>query len=94
MNRWLLTGGGLIVGLLVFAWTVPGAWGGADGAAMEVITTISPEYTPWFDGVLAPPSGEIESLLFSIQAAVGGLIIGYYVGRRPTTDTTENTKEL
>ena len=28
-----------------------------------------------------PPSPEIESLLFAIQAAIGGIILGYFIGR-------------
>jgi|GEM_PF-6127702 ABC-type cobalt transport system, periplasmic component len=27
-----------------------------------------------------PPSGEIESLLFALQAAIGAIIIGYILG--------------
>lgn len=29
---------------------------------------------------MEPPSGEIESLLFALQAAIGALIIGYAFG--------------
>ena len=28
----------------------------------------------------APPSGEIESMLFALQAAVGGIVLGYVFG--------------
>ena len=31
--------------------------------------------SPW-----EPPSGEIESLLFALQAAIGAIIIGYFIG--------------
>jgi cobalt/nickel transport protein len=37
-------------------------------------------YTPWYQSIYEPPSGEIESLLFALQAAVGSLIIGYFLG--------------
>jgi cobalt/nickel transport protein len=53
-------------------------YGGADGAAEEAISDQG--YTPWFTPIWEPPSGEIESLLFALQAAIGALIIGYYVG--------------
>ncbi len=56
-------------------------WGGADGEAEGVISEITGgTYRPWIDPVWEPPSGEIESLLFSLQAALGGLIIGYFLG--------------
>ncbi|MBN2488196.1 MAG: energy-coupling factor ABC transporter substrate-binding protein [Methanosarcinaceae archaeon] len=56
------------------------AWGGADGLAADKITEIAPDYEPWFSPIWEPPSGEIESLLFSTQAAIGALIIGYFFG--------------
>ena len=60
-------------------------FGGADGQAEELITEIRPGYKPWFSSIWEPPSGEIESLLFALQAAIGaGLVcycIGYYRGR-------------
>ena len=34
-------------------------------------------WKPW-----EPPSGEIESLLFALQAAIGAGFIGYYVGKK------------
>lgn len=53
---------------------------GADGQAEEAITEIAPDYKPWFNSFWEPPSGEIESLLFSIQAAIGAIVIGYVIG--------------
>lgn len=57
-------------------------YGGADGEAEGLITEINPEYEPWFSSIYEPPSGEIESLLFSTQAALGAGIIGYFLGSR------------
>ncbi len=54
------------------------AWGGADGAAAELIE--SSGYEPWIDPFWEPPSGEIESLLFALQAAIGAIVIGYIFG--------------
>jgi cobalt/nickel transport protein len=53
---------------------------GADDQARDLIGTIAPGYRPWFKPVLEPPSGEIGSLLFALQAALGAGFIGYYVG--------------
>lgn len=55
-------------------------FGGADGQAGKVITEVEPDYEPWFNAIWEPPSGEIESLLFSLQAALGAIIIGYVIG--------------
>lgn len=55
---------------------------GADGQAEEAIAEIAPDYKPWFNPVFEPPSGEIESALFAMQAALGAGFIGYYFGAR------------
>lgn len=55
-------------------------YGGADGEAESLISEINPNYKPWFNSLYEPPSGEIESLLFSTQAAIGAVIIGYFLG--------------
>ncbi|SFG24219.1 cobalt/nickel transport protein [Desulfotomaculum arcticum] len=53
---------------------------GADGKAEEAITDIQPEYEPWFNSIWEPPSGEIESLLFVLQGALGAGVVCYYLG--------------
>lgn len=53
---------------------------GADGQAEDVIMEIAPDYKPWFESIWEPPSGEIESGLFAVQAAIGGIVIGYVIG--------------
>ena len=57
-------------------------FGGADGEAEVLITEIQPDYEPWFNSIWEPPSGEIESLLFALQAALGAGLVGFYFGRR------------
>jgi cobalt/nickel transport protein len=54
------------------------AWGGADGEAADLIEASG--YEPWVEPFWAPPSGEVESLLFALQAAIGAVIIGYVFG--------------
>jgi cobalt/nickel transport protein len=53
---------------------------GADGQAVGIISQLAPDYQPWAKPLLVPPSGEIESLLFALQAAVGAGILGYCFG--------------
>ena len=63
-------------------WLLPNAeFGGADGQAEEVILELDPDYEPWFAPILEPASGEVESLLFALQAAVGAGIVGFALGR-------------
>ncbi|WP_070000890.1 energy-coupling factor ABC transporter substrate-binding protein [Cellulosilyticum sp. I15G10I2] len=53
---------------------------GADGAAEAMIAEINPDYEPWMGFMFEPPSGEVETLLFSLQAALGTAVIFYYIG--------------
>jgi cobalt/nickel transport protein len=55
-----------------------GYFGGADDQGPAYISSTG--YTPWFHSLWTPPSGEIESLLFATQAAIGAIIIGYVLG--------------
>lgn len=55
-------------------------FGGSDDKAEEAIGEINKDYTPWFSPIWEPPGGETESLLFSLQAAIGSGIVCYYFG--------------
>lgn len=59
---------------------------GSDGQATELVETLRPGYEPWSTPLWEPPSGEIESLLFGLQAAIGAgalfYALGYWRGRR------------
>ncbi|QBI55397.1 energy-coupling factor ABC transporter substrate-binding protein [Streptomonospora litoralis] len=53
---------------------------GADTQGKAAVTEIDQGYEPWFTPFYEPPSGEIESGIFALQAAIGAGIIGYYFG--------------
>jgi len=53
---------------------------GSDDQGTNMITQIRPDYKPWFKSLWEPPSPEVESLLFALQAAIGAGVIGYYFG--------------
>ncbi len=57
-----------------------GLFAGADGQAEAVVRQLAPDYRPWAAPLMEPPSGEIESLLFTLQAVLGAGFIGYYLG--------------
>lgn len=80
----------LVTGLLVLAvvalFALPllldgGAseYAGTDSQATGAIEDSG--YRPWFEPVFAPSSGEVESGLFALQAALGGGLLGYVLGR-------------
>ncbi len=85
MNRNLL----LLAGIVLLV-TLPllglaprdAGFAGADDTAVDLIAALAPDYQPWAEPLFEPPSGEVESLLFTLQAALGAGFIGYYLGRR------------
>ncbi|MBK8176015.1 MAG: energy-coupling factor ABC transporter substrate-binding protein [Rhodospirillales bacterium] len=80
----LLLAAAAIVGIapLFYSFANNAEFTGSDNQAEAAITEIRPDYRPWFSSVWEPPSGEIESLLFSLQAALGAGFLGYYFGLR------------
>lgn len=55
---------------------------GADTQAQAVIVQAHPDYRPWFSPLWKPPSGEVATFLFALQAALGAGLLGYYLGLR------------
>lgn len=53
---------------------------GSDGEAESQIQAIAPHYEPWFQPLYEPASGEIESLLFTLQGSLGAAVIFYILG--------------
>ena len=66
---------------------------GADDKAKDMISTLQPNYKPWFSPILEPASGEIASLLFALQAAIGAGVIGYYLGVSVTREKMRRETE-
>jgi cobalt/nickel transport protein len=53
-------------------------YGGTDAAVTEQLEADG--YRPWFTSLFSP-SGEVESGLFALQAALGAGALGYVLGR-------------
>jgi cobalt/nickel transport protein len=53
---------------------------GTDDAASKAITEINPGFEQWIKPFWEPPGGEVETLLFCLQAAIGAGGIGYFFG--------------
>jgi cobalt/nickel transport protein len=59
-----------------------GEFKGSDDLGTRAILESRPDYKPWFQPLWKPPSDEVQSLLFSLQAALGAGVLGYAIGRR------------
>lgn len=92
--NWLLAIAVVLLAVLPLA-LVKGEFGGSDGQAQKAIEAIKPDYQPWVQPVFTPPSKEVESLLFAVQAALGagvlGYVIGWYRGRQEQPNLPEPT---
>lgn len=66
---------------------------GSDDQARNAISQIAPDYRPWFEPLLEPASGEIASLLFALQAAIGAGFIGYYLGVSRTREKMRRAQQ-
>ncbi|WP_306371408.1 energy-coupling factor ABC transporter substrate-binding protein [Nocardiopsis sp. CC223A] len=77
---------GAVVVLAVFPLVIGAGEGmeepfaGADGQAESLVGELNPGYEPWLDPLVELPSGEVESGLFALQAAVGAGVVGYVLG--------------
>lgn len=87
MSRRAINGLLLLATLVLIAVTlVIGARAGAPGEGFAgtdatVTTALQDQgHRPWFAPVFSPGSGEIESGLFAVQAAVGAGLLGYCIG--------------
>lgn len=82
----LITKNGLLLILVVVLAFAPlyiartAEFTGADDQAEHAISTLNANYTPWFKPLWEPPSGEVESFLFALQAAIGSGFVFYYLG--------------
>jgi len=68
------------------------AFGGTDAKVTEILEEDKVE--PWFSPIFEPGSGEIESGLFALQAAIGAGIGGFALGNlRGRHVQTRKTRE-
>lgn len=74
----VLMGAALVVGAPRSGGGEGEKFGGTDAAVSEMIEESG--YEPWFAPLFSPDSGEIESGLFALQAALGAGFLGYCIG--------------
>lgn len=51
-----------------------------DSKNNDAIESVKPGYEPWFEPVIKPSGGEVETFLFAVQAAIGAGVTGYILG--------------
>ena len=75
----------LLIAIFAFSFSMapkPGAdeesFAGSDSAVTELLEDKGVE--PWFSPIFEPGSGEIESGLFAVQAALGAGVFGFALG--------------
>lgn len=71
----------VLIAVLPLIFLKDAEFAGADSIAEAEITRIAPTYEAWYQPWFEPASGEIESLLFALQAAIGAGVVGYVLGR-------------
>lgn len=78
--------------ILTFALNPNSEFAGADGAGGDKISEIAPDYEPWASNLWEPPS-EMASLLFALQAAIGAIVIGYFIGNEHGKRSAQRPKD-
>jgi cobalt/nickel transport protein len=81
----IITAAAVILAIIPFILLNKAAFNGTDSRATEIIKEISPGAGTEGIKIWSPPGCEVETLIFSLQAAAGSgivfFIIGYYIGK-------------
>jgi cobalt/nickel transport protein len=92
INTWLL-GGAVILSMAPVLIYQGKEFKATDSINITAIEQVKPGYKPWFEPVIKPSGGEIETFLFATQAAIGSgvvcYILGLYKGRTERRKTDE-----
>ena len=79
INTWLL-GGAVILSLAPVLINQGKEFKATDSINITAIEQVKPGYKPWFEPVIKPSGGEIETFLFATQAAIGSGVVCYILG--------------
>jgi cobalt/nickel transport protein len=92
INTWLL-GGAIILSMAPVLMYQGKEFKATDSINITAIEAVKPGYKPWFEPIIKPSGGEIETFLFATQAAIGSgvtcYILGLYKGRTERRKTDE-----
>lgn len=76
----LLLGGAILLSTVPLL-LIKSDFEGADAQAQTLIREVAPDFEPWAQPLFEPPSAEVESLLFALQAALGAGVMGFILGQ-------------
>jgi cobalt/nickel transport protein len=79
INTWLL-GGAVILSMAPVLIYQGKEFKATDSINITAIEQVNPGYKPWFEPVIKPSGGEIETFLFATQAAIGSGVVCYILG--------------
>ena len=79
INTWLL-GGAVILSLAPVLIYQGKEFKATDSINITAIEQVKPGYKPWFEPVIKPSGGEVETFLFATQAAIGSGVVCYILG--------------
>jgi cobalt/nickel transport protein len=83
-NIWLLSGA-VILSMAPVLMYQGKEFKATDSINITAIEAVKPGYKPWFEPIIKPSGGEVETFLFATQAAIGSgiacYILGLYKGR-------------
>jgi cobalt/nickel transport protein len=92
INAWLLSGA-VILSMAPVLMYQGKEFKATDSQNQTAIEEVQPGYKPWFEPVIKPSGGEVETFLFAAQAAIGSgvtcYILGLYKGRTERRKTEE-----
>lgn len=99
-NAMIYIAGFAVIAIFVIAvlLAVPGEFGGSDdsGGSTAEDYGYEPWTGNWMENMNFELPGETESFLFAVQAAIGAIIIGYFIGMnsaRKKLTSDENAEE-
>lgn len=70
----------LLIIILPFVYQQNWEFAGVDAQIEGLVSGINPLYQPWIETLTPELSGEMETFLFSAQAAMGAGIVAYILG--------------
>ena len=79
INTWLL-GGAVVLSMAPVLIYQGKEFKAIDSINVTAIEQVKPGYKPWFEPVIKPSGGEVETFLFATQAAIGSGVVCYILG--------------
>lgn len=97
INVWLLSGA-VILSMAPVLMYQGQEFKATDSINITAIEAVKPGYKPWFEPMIKPSGGEVETFLFATQAAIGSgvtcYILGLYKGRTERRKIAESAAAI